>query len=725
MVDIREVSLAPEPKHAPANPDPSSVSPEVWEPLEAAALAVIGRIQPTIPSEGLRASVVDYIQRLVRCSVGCQVFPFGSVPLKTYLPDGDIDLTAFGSTYSDESLANEVRAILEAEERREDAEFEVKDVQYIHAEVKLVKCFVQNIVVDISFNQMGGLCTLCFLEQVDQRFEKNHLFKRSIILIKAWCYYESRILGAHHGLISTYALETLVLYIFHLFHESLDGPLAVLYRFLDYYSKFDWDNKGISLYGPVSLSSLPELVTEPTGTHDDSFLQREEFLKECAKMFTVPPRLNEKNTRPFYQKYFNIVDPLKQSNNLGRSVSKGNFYRIRSAFDLGARKLGKILQMPANSTVDEVNQFFKSTLKRNHSMVRPDIQDIPVNFNTIKRDNGCLPLHHHSFGDLSNQFNNISISDSNNHGSLKLEEQNSTAEHKEMKSASHLATATSIGMTNGMSTKGYYKEADGDGGITIDNLADLTGDYRTNLNNLLYSQGCQQDYLANQDYPVRQIYYPMFAPPPPPVQYQNKHSTNGHDRDNAYGYTCTNGIVPGPYPPGYFIPFYQTDDPMQAHGAATYFPNPNLCMEMPPTGRGERRKSHFPRNNYKYHRYGRGDMPTDRTHLEELRQQPPLQIYTPVVNDHGIPLPVKISSPSSHVPPDKIHGNGLSQSQDSTLEFGTLGALPLEVRSASKDQAKRRNSVPDSKPSAPLSSKSPAQNPGVVSKSDGMRLQGQ
>lgn len=33
-------------------------------------------------------------------------------------------------------------------------------------QVKLVKCIIQNIVVDISFNQLGGLCTLCFLEKV-------------------------------------------------------------------------------------------------------------------------------------------------------------------------------------------------------------------------------------------------------------------------------------------------------------------------------------------------------------------------------------------------------------------------------------------------------------------------------------------------------------------------------------------------------------------------------
>lgn len=63
--------------------------------------------------------------------------------------------------------------------------------------------------------------------QVDQIVGRDHLFKRSILLIKAWCYFESRTLGSYHGLISTYALETLILYILHLFHNSLSGPLAV------------------------------------------------------------------------------------------------------------------------------------------------------------------------------------------------------------------------------------------------------------------------------------------------------------------------------------------------------------------------------------------------------------------------------------------------------------------------------------------------------------------
>lgn len=45
--------------------------------------------------------------------------------------------------------------------------------------------------------------------------------------VKAWCYYESRLLGAHHGLLSTYALETMVLYLLNSHHHELNTPLKV------------------------------------------------------------------------------------------------------------------------------------------------------------------------------------------------------------------------------------------------------------------------------------------------------------------------------------------------------------------------------------------------------------------------------------------------------------------------------------------------------------------
>ncbi|XP_021833122.1 uncharacterized protein LOC110772938 [Prunus avium] len=354
----------------------AGISAEYWKKAEEATQGVIAQVQPTDVSERRRKAVIDYVQRLIRGCLGCEVFPFGSVPLKTYLPDGDIDLTAFGGINVEEALANDVCSVLEREVQNGAAEFTVKDVQLIRAEVKLVKCLVQNIVVDISFNQLGGLCTLCFLEQVDRLIGKDHLFKRSIILIKAWCYYESRILGAHHGLISTYALETLVLYIFHLFHSSLNGPLAVLYKFLDYFSKFDWDNYCISLSGPVRVSSLPELLVETPENGGNDLLLSNEFLKECVQRFSVPSRGHETNYRTFPPKHFNIVDPLKDNNNLGRSVSKGNFYRIRSAFTYGARKLGRILSQTEDNIDDEIRKFFANTLDRHGGGQRPDVQDL-------------------------------------------------------------------------------------------------------------------------------------------------------------------------------------------------------------------------------------------------------------------------------------------------------------------------------------------------------------
>ncbi|KAJ6338355.1 hypothetical protein OIU76_007929 [Salix suchowensis] len=352
---------------------------ERWSKAEERTAELIACIQPNQHSEELRNAVADYVKRLIAKCFPCQVFTFGSVPLKTYLPDGDIDLTAFSKNPNlKDTWAHQVRDMLENEEKNESASFRVKEVQYIQAEVKIIKCLVENIVVDISFNQLGGLCTLCFLEEVDNLINQNHLFKRSIILIKAWCYYESRILGAHHGLISTYALETLVLYIFHVFNNSFAGPLEVLYRFLEFFSKFDWDNLCVSLWGPVPIRSLPDVTAkcytaEPPRKDGGELLLSKLFLEACSAVYAVSPAGQDNQGQPFLSKYFNVIDPLRVNNNLGRSVSKGNFFRIRSAFAFGAKRLARLLDCPKEDLCIEVNQFFLNTWERHGSAHRPDV----------------------------------------------------------------------------------------------------------------------------------------------------------------------------------------------------------------------------------------------------------------------------------------------------------------------------------------------------------------
>jgi hypothetical protein len=107
--------------------------------------------------------------------------------------------------------------------------------------------------------------------------------------------------------------------------------------------------------------------------------------------------------------------------------------------------------VPACSTVNEVNQFFRNTLKRNRTGLRPDVLvsssddglmsdhatngslSLGLNVESIKCSS---PLHSNSCGDLSSQFSRIDISDSNNHGSIKQKQCNSMAGHKEIVSVS-------------------------------------------------------------------------------------------------------------------------------------------------------------------------------------------------------------------------------------------------------------------------------------------------
>ncbi|CAM0873084.1 unnamed protein product [Alopecurus aequalis] len=357
-------------------PGPAAMPAGAMASAEVAAAEVVRRVQPTEASESRRADVIDYARRIIGTALGCEVFLFGSVPLKTYLPDGDIDLTVIGNTSCDSTLIDDIYYILGSGEQNTDAGFEVKDLEHIDAEVRLIKCTIGNIIVDISFNQTGGICALCFLELVDRKVGKNHLFKRSIILIKAWCYYESRLLGAHHGLISTYALEILILYVFNLFHKSLHGPLEVLYRFLEYFSKFDWDNYCISLNGPVAVSSLPNLIVEGTSIPRDDFLFDKEFLENSVEKAYLPPRNFDACCTKFRLKYLNIIDPLKECNNLGRSVNRANFNRIRTAFSFGARKLGQILMLPSELIPGDIYLFFKNSLEMNESGVRADVAHV-------------------------------------------------------------------------------------------------------------------------------------------------------------------------------------------------------------------------------------------------------------------------------------------------------------------------------------------------------------
>ena len=298
-------------------------------PVATLVNELVDALRPTAQSERRRRAVFQHIAQLVEgCFAGEDVLvtAFGSVPLRTYLPDGDIDVCLLGphELLSKDSWTTRLREHIEDAETMAAAhcaatgdppcEFAVSEIHVIHAEVKLMKCICDGVVVDISANQFGGLATLGFLEEVDAFIARGGIFKRSVLLIKAWAFYEARLLGAHHALVSTYALETLVLFILNAFHERLATPLEVLHEFLRYFAEFDWDRDAVSILGPVRLADLGA-----TSSHS----HRPGALGELEKNFPENSLLTREFLWRMLDKYGHdsIMREMREASAAGRSNS--------------------------------------------------------------------------------------------------------------------------------------------------------------------------------------------------------------------------------------------------------------------------------------------------------------------------------------------------------------------------------------------------------------------
>ena len=339
-----------------ANASASTSAKRAESGLETLTNELVNSLRPTEMSEMRRRSVFEHIKQLAQECFGTAhtlVSAYGSVPLRAYLPDGDIDVCLLGDhrVIDKANWTTKFRRHIEKAESEADPrhEFAVSEVTVINAEVQLMKCIVDGMMVDVSANQFGGLASLGFLEETNTFIGRDDLFVRSIILVKAWGFYEGRILGAHHALIATYALETLVLYIINKYHAELTCPLSVLHKLLSVFADFEWEKYALTIHGPVPIKEAANAQNVPCL---EGGLLTEEFVQSMFATYSCEFMRAAANSSPVSIKYMNIIDPLLPNNNLGRSVSCGNYRRVRVAFRLGAKRLDAL--MASSAACDDV-----------------------------------------------------------------------------------------------------------------------------------------------------------------------------------------------------------------------------------------------------------------------------------------------------------------------------------------------------------------------------------
>ncbi|KNH04751.1 hypothetical protein XU18_4038, partial [Perkinsela sp. CCAP 1560/4] len=228
----------------------------------------------------------------------------------------------------------------------------------------LIKCCINDICVDISFNQLLGPSTALFITEVNNTIPKG-LFKRSLILLKAWAYYESRTLGAHGGLLGSYALTIMLISVCNQMHmESKLGKLTteldVLLSFFEFYTKYDVRCSAITIYG-VQRYSLEDgeshRIDKPSDQGciiDREFvrkfrLQNRHFLGQLDLEDGMLPSNfldSDLDDRPYNiqtHRHINIVDPLRSNNNLARGVNLCHATRIQLSILRAAQELQALL----------------------------------------------------------------------------------------------------------------------------------------------------------------------------------------------------------------------------------------------------------------------------------------------------------------------------------------------------------------------------------------------
>jgi len=349
------------------------------------------------------------------------ILPYGSFPTKTYLKNADIDITIFFQLKTTnkilidipgETISKAFNLIKEALEKyNKDFSCELfSDIKIIKADVRLLKFKIGYVSVDISVNNFSGMYKILFFDFIEQQlgtqFNKNNLFldnayssnkinifRRTLLLIKAWCFYEGNLMGSNIGLMANYTLEILVIYLFNLHYEYIFNEFDGFEKFFELMEEINLEKNVISLFGVISNGSFHQKlsafnsdifeesnisVNQPFWFLENKYKDINDKSEERDVIYNLnkinnfniynkcKPLLNIDEIKAFinhinksigniylkkegklinvtnYDKIVNVLDPLNNHNNLGKSINFHSYSKMKKIINYMNKKLKKI-----------------------------------------------------------------------------------------------------------------------------------------------------------------------------------------------------------------------------------------------------------------------------------------------------------------------------------------------------------------------------------------------
>ena len=345
------------------------------------------------------------------------IFPYGSYPIKTYLKNADIDITIFFESKSEHKvlidlpidLINKAIILIKEEFERYNKiiSFELfSDIKIIMADIRLLKCKIGSISLDISINNFSGLYKIVLIDYIENQFKsqfnKNNLFagsnytdnkinifRRTLLLIKGWCFYEGNLMGSNIGLMASYTLEILVIYIFNLHYEYIYNEFDGFEKFFEIMEKIDWEKNIISIFGIFSnLSFQKKLSIFNTSIHNKKDYKD---INEPFWYFNKDKNMYNKKDKEINSYLYNdtecepllkinelkkLITPINKSiNNIylkkeGKIINSTNFDKLMNILDPlnNYNNLGKSISYHSNSKMKKVITYMNQQFKNIHKI---------------------------------------------------------------------------------------------------------------------------------------------------------------------------------------------------------------------------------------------------------------------------------------------------------------------------------------------------------------------
>jgi len=410
----------------------------LWEPvndlLDPLVEEVITMVQPVEMQINYRSSVSSFICKHARVAYpGVHIYEIGLNGLRCFLPDDPIRLSIFSSKWQDnwytglnDRLCRVSGGITDSENDDDHNSFGnsqnnfhhtltnvsfLKDVDVGHK----LQCLIDSsaVGVEIFSNMRTDLCLVAFFEELNTLIGQNNLFKRSLILIRAWWIYEANL----SNLLSDTSISIMLGAIFNENPTTIKHPFQALYIFLVTFSSLDYYNNVITLFGIVSTEKYYQLKSADLSgsslVSEDLILKYQKLTRACDEVTISVESLQCFELRPlmiahpFCTQKSNIVPDLTPSKSMIQRADT-----IKDSLGVGAQRFGTIIDShlgqsnQVGSIHSAIDNFFQNTIFRFGRGWKPDMPNEDMTHMDSNDDRFYSGDSGHSFSHVSPAISN-------------------------------------------------------------------------------------------------------------------------------------------------------------------------------------------------------------------------------------------------------------------------------------------------------------------------------